>query len=87
MKRLIRASTNIQLPSGWEYKTSDELEKLGYNMDPEYLKDDEEACKHNHLKLLGYAINDDDELALVCEQQNRKISLYEMQNGRLFEID
>ena len=87
MKRLIRASTQIQLPSGWEYKTSDELEKLGYNMDPEYLKDDEEACKHNHLKLLGYAINDDEELALVCENENRKILLCGEENGKLVELD
>lgn len=87
MKRLIRASTQIQLPSGWEMKTNDELEKLGYNMDPQYLDDDEKACKQNHLKLLGYAINDDEELALVCENENRKILLCGEENGKLVELD
>ena len=80
MKRLIRATTDIKLPSGWDDKTIQELKNLGYDMRKELLEEDKELCKDNEVELLGYAINYNEELGLICRDENRKILVYPVKN-------
>lgn len=84
----ITANEDYKLPSGWVEKTKEELIDLGYDMREEFLKEDEAVCKENGVILLGYAINDDDEFALVVrDEASRKIMVCESSNGRLYPVE
>lgn len=86
MKRYIKA--NYEFSNGWFYKSDEELEALGYMMDPEYMEDDLDACKSYGFTLEGYAINEDsNEIALVCRDDAGNVSIYEHVNGRLYEVE
>lgn len=87
-KRYIRASEDYKLPSGWEEKTDKELINLGYDMSDEFKKEDEETCRRNEVTLLGYAVNDDEEFALIVrDNATRKVMVCESQDGRLYPIE
>lgn len=86
MKIYIRS--NYDVPQGWYKKSLEELEDIGYEMDPEYLEENKTLCEKNGLQLLGYAVNDDEELAFICKDVDTKdISLFESAGGRLYEIE
>lgn len=80
MKRLIKASTDIKLPSGWDEKDVQELKNLGYDMRDELQEEDLELCEKNEVEFLGYAINYNEDLGIVCRDENRKILVYPIKN-------
>ena len=49
-------------------------------MRKELLEEDKELCEDNEVELLGYAINYNEELGLICRDENRKILVYPVKN-------
>lgn len=80
MKRYIRANNDLKLPSGCDQKEVQELKNLGYDMRDELLEEDLETCEDNEIEFLGYAINYNEDLAIIGRDENRKVMVYPIKN-------
>lgn len=78
-------------PRGYREASIEELEDMGFDMDPEYEEETKEFLREeDDLELLGYAVNRSEDLAFIVRDMHGSSKtpfIVEIEGGRIFDIE